>query len=362
VRRFALLILLSVAAAAQDLDSAARDFARRIAAGLAGERAAFTLANVSPLGETDVAMVRRALEAELKPPGAASVAVTLSENYQGPVWIAEIRHGDARQFVLAAIDRAPEPAPQPLVALQRELLIETPQPMLDAAPSSTRESLLVLGAGEIVLYRRRDGRLEPWRGYSVPHTRPWPRDLRGRLIVESDAFRAFLPGIVCFGKLDPEIAVDCKEADQDWPLGVDGVRLALGRNYFEHSALAPFFSLAPLASGLIASGTDGSAKLYDRALAPAGSVEGLGSELVPIDAGCAAGAIILASVADDEPHSATVRPFEIVGARAAAAGDGITFPGTLEALWPAPGGAVAISHDPGTRRYAAFRLTVTCRR
>jgi hypothetical protein len=239
------------------------------------------------------------------------------------------------------------------VTVHRELLLETDAPILDAAPLADGR-LLVLGAGDAALYHR--GRRAG--GVAIPHATPWPRDLRGRIEILQDGFRAWLPGVVCRGRIDSELAVECKDADEDWPVGVAGARLVPGRNYFQHAALVPFFSVARLSAALVAAGLDGRAKLYTPALAPGGDIDGMGSELAAVEAACAPGGIVLAT---GDTDATSVRPFEVSAGRAVAAGDAVGFPGPLAALWPATGGAAtAISRHPGTGRYAAFRLTVTC--
>ena len=54
------------------------------------------------------------------------------------------------------------------------------------------------------------------RAHSV--SRPWPRDLRGRLTVQGDAYQAYLPGLTCNGNAGGGMSITCREASL-WPIG-----------------------------------------------------------------------------------------------------------------------------------------------
>ncbi len=105
----------SAPAQKSQLDAPARELARRIAANFqAGTRVEIEVHNQSSLSEDDVSVLRAAMVEELNArglrtsgegPGAASVVVTLSENVQGYVWVAQIQHGDDSAVLLQSVPR-----------------------------------------------------------------------------------------------------------------------------------------------------------------------------------------------------------------------------------------------------------------
>jgi hypothetical protein len=129
--------------------------------------------NQSSLGEQDVSAVRAALTDELAARGfrtrseapaaassdssGASVVVTLSENVQGYVWVAQIQHGDDSAVLLQSVPRATAGSPvleSEKIVLRKELLWTGPAHVLDAvemqpsAANPPRLFLLVLEGAE----------------------------------------------------------------------------------------------------------------------------------------------------------------------------------------------------------------------
>ncbi len=53
----------------------------------------------------------------------------------------------------------------------------------------------------------------------IVHARPWPRDLRGRLIPAKDhLLDAYLPGVICRSSGGTPLTLNCRETDDPWPL------------------------------------------------------------------------------------------------------------------------------------------------
>jgi hypothetical protein len=355
------MAFLAMAPPAED---SSRELARKIAAELAPrETVAMTVRNASSLAPADVATVRRELESALRGQGfalaseaPASVAVTLSENAQGLVWIAEVRHADRREVVMIAPARGPERAAKTQMSLDRQPIVEQPDPILDAV--ALDGALVVLEPGEIVLHRRQGARWERRQALPLP-ARVWPRDLRGRLTLAGDSFEAFLPGVACHGKFEPELTGECAESGAPWP---GGAPLAKGRNYFE-AAPAPYYSAARLGDVTLAAGLDGRTHLYDAAMQPAGSFAGWGGEIVTIETGCGGGRQALATRPGGASEADAIQAFEISGSQPSPASAPVEFTGPVVALWPAgPAAAVAISRDAKTGGYAAHRISATCSR
>lgn len=354
------LLLLLVPAPAPD---SVRELAGKLLAALAPrETVTLSVRNMSSLGPEDTAALGRELENRLRaasivlaPDAPVTVAVTLSENAQGPVWIAEIRRGDKRDVIMTVPALQAERAAKTPAAIQRELLIEQDEPMLDV--SAAGDAMIVLEPGEVVVYRRRENRWERHSASTLPQ-KVLPRDLRGRLELEDDSLRVFLPGLLCTGNWLPEVTLACSESDAPWPVGAP---LAKGRNYFEEDKLPPYYSAARAPEYSLLAGVDGRVHLLEGGLQPAAAFAGWGSDVAAVQTGC--GSRVLASRAGDAGETDSVQGFEIAGREPVAATPALEFSGPVTALWPAgQSSAVAISRDLKTGQYAAFRLTVTCSR
>ena len=227
-----------------------------------GNALALTWKNLSSLTDEQSSLVRRKLRAQLRAAGAhfatarradAEVEVTLSENAEGYVWIAEIRaksaasasgEGGENPVVMVATPRLnPEdlpPAAEPLT-IRRTRIYRQSGAVLDlalladwpAAPaggpeaSAKKTRILVLGAGTVTLLAEaadagpEDKRAKKWDALqSAPITpaRPWPRDQRGRIVLgANNGFAVYLPGTKCAGAVDPALALECHESGDPWP-------------------------------------------------------------------------------------------------------------------------------------------------
>ncbi len=228
-----------------------------------GNALALSVKSISTLGDDEVAQVRRMLRAQLRGRGArltaskqanADVQVTLSENSEGYLWIAEIRDhsssgasaADATSaVVMVSVARANpserHPDAEPL-SIRKTRVYQQPDPMLDVAlldnPSAVPTGspafaaaparILVLGLESVFLYEDVDvpeagGKSEKqWRfkqSAPITRTRSWPRDARGRIIIRTASlFDLYLPGTKCAGGLDPALSLECHESDDPWPL------------------------------------------------------------------------------------------------------------------------------------------------
>jgi hypothetical protein len=187
--------------------------------------------------------------------------------------------------------------------------------------------------------------------------------------MQGDSFHAYLPGVVCLGKAQPELSMDCGAGDGRWALGLGNAAFAKGRNFIEGrfpKDLPPFFSAAQVMDGespaWIFAGLDGRARLYDQALQPAGSFEGWGSDIAALRSKCGSGRQVLVTRSGDSNEPDAIQAYEIIDRRAVAVSAPVEFLGPITTLWTAQGDetAVAISRDGRTGRYAAFSLSVSC--
>jgi hypothetical protein len=142
------------------LDAPAHELARRIAASLpGGTRVEIEVRNQSSLNDNDASALRATMADELgarglrtsgEGPGAASIVITLSENVQGYVWVAQIQHGDDSSVLLQSVPRETAgvaPPESEKIVLSKELLWTGPAHVLDAVemqPSSANPARLFL--------------------------------------------------------------------------------------------------------------------------------------------------------------------------------------------------------------------------
>ena len=157
-----------------------------------------TVRNASSLPDSAAPEVKRVLETELRPrprPDGSTVTVTLSERLREFLWVAEIQRGEERDVVMLEVTRFDAPAAQKL-AIEKRLLWEQDRPILDVAIAGSL--LIVLEPSGVFFYRNRS----LVSSLPISSARPIPRDPRGWLEVTNDAFRAFLPGMVCSGVVE----------------------------------------------------------------------------------------------------------------------------------------------------------------
>jgi hypothetical protein len=358
----AVLFFLPAVANAQDLDSAARELARKIAAGTGRQDVGLTVRNSSSLSEVEAARVSGLIETELgiraPRPGIerVTVSVTLSENVQSYLWVALVQ----QDVIMLSVPRPSQPAAvSARVTIQKRLLWEQEKPILDAAMSESL--LIVLDPTSVSFYRER----QLTQSLPVQSARPMPRDPRGRLIVDGDSFRAFLPGVICSGSIRPAPAMTCVESTGPWPLdGGSGAELAAGRNYFTEPRLPAFLSTATVTGKRLVAGVDGRTRVYDGTLREVGQVSGWGSDIAAVEGGCGNDRQVLASRPGETSEPDAIQIYDVAGRGGVAVSEPATFPGPVVALWPSgrTGEAVAIARNVETGRYAAYGLAITCDR
>jgi len=383
-------LVLTAPAAAQEWDAPARDLAEKIIAHAQSRSSvSLTVKNISSLPPSRVTEVQHALESELHRRGVSlveaerameQVRVTLSENTSGYLWVAEVGHDDSWVVVMVRVPAlAPAERASAALALRRTPLWSQPEPMLDVA-STADGGLLVLGRDSVSLYRVRDRKWQLAGSAPLTHQRPWPRDLRGRLVIEADgSLRAYLPGVQCTGTIQPQLNLSCQGSDDPWPLSPEvnaffssrrdfftgAVKLARGS---QAGDLGPFYSAAMFSQGergfWIVAFNDGSAKLINAQGQVVTAFNGWGSDLAGIASDCGSGWQVLATRATDSTLPETLTAYEIAGRDAVEAAPALEFAGPITALWSAPDGrnVTPISHNLRTGDYEAFSVSAICGR
>jgi hypothetical protein len=390
---FALMLMYAPMILASDWRAPEEQLARKIAAAAGPGAVAMDVANKSSLSRPDAEEIRRGLTSGLAALGvrlvnadqaAATVQVTLSENLQDYIWVAEIHQGNNEASVVMVT--APRPVsvavehPATALTIRKTLLWTDENRILDIAlANGSPQHMILLEPESIALLKFQDGRWQQEQSLPISHSRPWPRDLRGRLVLRNDhLFDAYLPGVFCRSSTAAPLALNCYESDDPWPLGTDESGLsaffAPTRNFFT-GALSPgiekqttvkaFYSAAILPRDKyklwIFSTVDGQVHLLDGVTDQTASKLGWGSDIASVRSNCGLGWQVLVTGNEDGATDA-VRAFEIADREPTVVSQSAEFNGGITALWAeADGnGAIAVSRNSETGRYEAYRLFIAC--
>lgn len=398
----ALVCLVSVfwipAAHAATWEQPASDLARRIAALTGPGPARLDLQNASTLPAGELPVIRRLLEQDLRrlgvlPGGSDSatiIHVTLSENLQGGLWVAEIEEGTETRVTMLAVPLAPA-APSGTggtITIRRTLLITEDAPVLDAKILVTGgvQRLVVLEPDRILTYEHNAAALgtSPWiedQAFPIAHTRPYPRDLRGELVAATDhAFDAWLPGVHCrsgetAAGVGTALSVSCADSDDPWPITANqsGFYNAMRDNFTGVLApgfgmdLPPFYEAGDLpqetgASMLLAL-VDGRVLLMDGGvLKPIAGANDWGSDFAVLRSACGSGAQVLVSGSGAAAAGDSLRAWEIAGREAIPVSAPVSIDGIVTAIAPSADGAGAtiIVRRESPLRYEVWNGSALC--
>ena len=400
-------VFLPSSLCASGLGDTARQLAHKIAAAAGPGAFALEVTNRSSLDDKSVREVRSALEAELHVEGVhatkteqamGTIEVVLSESLREYVWTAEIVIGsDEKKVAMVSLPRSPTGTPfaaaMPIV-LKATLLFTQEQPMLDVSlvemPGGSR--LIVLDDGMVAIYRHQGANPAgptPARAWEfetsspIGHSRTFPRDVRGRLLLRRDhLFDAYMPGTFCRSNSSAPLLI-CNDTDDPWPLTPDdgSVRAfyAASRNFFT-GALSPgigkvsnvpsFYSAAALPRSSYTlwafTAVDGSLHLVDGMTDQVIRGAKWGSDLAAVHSTCGTGTQLLVSEVENLGHGDTerdgLRAFEIPDRDPVVASSALEFDGRIVALWPesSGNGATAIVKRKDTGWYEAYRVSISC--
>jgi hypothetical protein len=241
--------------------------------------------------------------------------------------------------------------------------------------------MIVLEAENAVLYAVQGSHWQMQQKLAITHARPWPRDLRGRLVLRKDhLFDAYLPGVFCQSTTAAPLALKCRESDDPWPLATEPSGLsaffAPSRNFFtgvlspgvrKQTATAPFYSATALPRDgytlWMFSAADGQVHLLDGMTDQTAARWGWGSDIAGVKSGCGLGWQVLAT-SRSEGAGDSVQAFEVADREAVAVSAPVEFGGGITALWTESDSAsvIAVAQDSETGRYEASRLSINCSR
>jgi hypothetical protein len=416
------ILALGMAARAVDWSAPEQQLARKILAVAGAGTVVLTIENRSTLGRRDSEAIQNGLRSALAGVGirfagsdrttsepaaseASGVRIWLSENATSYVWVAEIRRGAGEPVVVMVSLPRPEgamPSHESVpLSLRKISLWAQNDAILDVAvleENATPTRMAVLDAEKIALYRWQAGKWQQEQALAIVHTKPWPRDLRGRLIPAKDhLLDAYLPGIICRSSAGAPVTLSCRETDDPWPLvpaalsggsfsvfpnaaSSPGTPTPLGafyaptRNFFT-GALTPgvgkfttvpkFYSAAFLPRDRYAlwffATTDERVHMVDGMNDQATAFD-WGSDLASVKTSCGAGWQVLATSSETTAGD-SVRAYEFPERDPVAVSAAVDFTGgDITELWTEAKAdtAIAVARNRETGSYEAFRLAISC--
>lgn len=378
-------------AIATDWNSPAQELARKMAAVSGPGIVALSVTNLSSLLPRETDDVDRDLRAQLASLGVrvigasqatTSAEVTLSENAQGYLWVAVLRRAQTEPaVVMVSVARPPTSTPiqeLPPVSLRKTLLWTQDRPILDVVivEQSGATRMMVLDPERVGLYRVANARWQQEQSLPLAHSMPWPRDLRGRLVLRPDhGVDVYLPGVICQVPA-ATTSVACHDSNDPWPLSAQFALagfFAPSRNFFtgalvpgigRQTSISRFYSAAPIARQnsvlWMITATDGAVHVLDGSSEQTLSVR-WGSSVASVKSPCGSGWQVLATQSGLGSSDA-IRAFEMPERNPVPVSVPVEFAGPVTALWAEANGTsvIAVSKNAATGIYEAYRVAVAC--
>jgi hypothetical protein len=387
------LIIVSQIAYASDWRAPETQLAEKIAAVTGPGVIAFDIANRSSIPSADVEQIRRELTSLLAGSGirvwqpdqaAATLKLTLSENLQSYVWVAQIQQGtNEANVAIVSVDRPAASATAqnaPPLTFHVTPLVSQDEPVLDLAVLEVSpRRMLVLGENGVTIHEFKDGHWIPGQSLAVKTPVALPRDLRGRIFLRKDhLFDVFLPGLVCRSTGSAPLGLNCQRSDDPWPLeteelGVSGFFSPV-RNFFT-GALVPgigkqksaptFYSAAavPRQNYMLwaLTGLDGQLHLLDGINDQVATKIHWGSDIAGVRTACRQTSQVVATEPEEDSED-SLQAFEFPDREPLAVSQKLALHGTVTALWTAPTGdaVTAVFRNSDTGKYDAVQINLTC--
>jgi hypothetical protein len=335
--------------------------------------------NRSSLSATEFRAIRRAIEAEIRrlklkvvsPEMAiAECNVTISENANALLWIAQVKQGLTQSYAMVSVPRTKNAEIHGgSFSLRDTLLWSQREPLLDFVRDSA--NLTVLTPNAVIYMVREAGSWRESRRQSLQYARVLPRDARGKLSLANNRADVFLPGLHCSGAMtDAELR--CGEVDDPWPLDASGSLRAFfssNRNFFtgalggKRESLPPFFSAArTFNSGeavWLMTGTDGLTRAYSDFSRPLATFSDWGSDIAPVTTTCGREQVLV-SKPGDATDSDAVQSVEFIEGEPTPMTTALRVAGPVLGFGSTAEGVNAIVFNRSTHSYEAHVLTVTC--
>ena len=405
-----ILIALAITAVATDWSQPEQQLARKIVAVTGPGAVTLSVENRSSLGKREQEVIQNGLRSALESAGlrfvnadqaAATIAISLSENVADYVWVAQVRQSASETAVVMV--SMPRPAGSAVhesvpLSLRQILLWTQDEAVLDVAvleDNGTPTHIAVLNAEKVALYRWQAGKWQQEQALNIVHARPWPRDLRGRLVPGRDhLLDVYLPGVICRSTPGAPLSLNCRETDDPWPIvpaalggatfsgfaggGPSSTIPAMGafyaptRNFFTGvltSGIGKFTSVPKFYSAgflprekyllWLFAATDGRVHMID-GVSDQVARFAWGSDVTTVKTACGAGWQVLATSSDGDADS--VRAYEFPDRDPVAVTSAAEFSGAITALWTEAKGdtAIAVARNRETGSYEVYRLAVVC--
>jgi hypothetical protein len=384
------LIIVSQIAFGSDWRAPEAQIAEKIGAITGPGVIALEVINRSSINSAEAEQIRRELTSLLAASGirvwqpdqaAATVKLTLSENLQEYVWVAQVQQATNENTVAivsmsrpASAGAAPNAPP---LTLHITPLVSQSEPILDVAMvEGSPRRMLVLSKAGVIIHEFRDGRWIPGQSLAIKAPVPLPRDLRGRILLRKDhLFDVYLPGLICRSS---GLNMNCQRSDDPCPLETEELRVSgffsPTRNFFT-GALAPgigkqksapaFYSAAALPRQnytlWVFTGLDGQLHLLDGINDQVATKIHWGSDIAGVRAACRPTAQVIAT-AQGEDSQDTLQAFEFPDREPLAVSQKLALQGAVAALWTAQTGdtAMAVVRNSDTGKYDAIQINLTC--
>ena len=339
-----------------------------------------TLENIAALPGTDYDALKNIIITDFRNSGVrlvkaelsqAQVQISFSEDWQGYVWVANIKQASGSQVVIKKVAKPQKSsnARTTTLTIRRNLVWQQETPILDFFNDG--KTLIILEPEQIAAYVNENGQWRPRQTLGLSHEHSWPRDLRGRLQVSGSQITAFLPGTLCKGSISPPVT-QCRSSDDPWQVDQNlAAFFSPARNFFTgvlagHSAgetVPAFFSGAALQNQWVFAGTDGRARLYISNLStPVFTASDWGSNIAAVQSNCGTGWQVLITFPNDLTHADAIQAMEFQNREAVSVSSSTELAGPVLAFWPGETAqsANAVVQSLTTNRYGAWSFTVAC--
>jgi hypothetical protein len=387
------LVAMVTPASASDWRMPESQLAAKIAATTGPGVVALDVTNRSSISSADMEQIRTELTSVLANSGvrvwqpdqaAATIRLTLAENLQEYVWVAQIQQAANQESVIMV--SLPRPASfaaaqnsQPL-NLHATPVISQAEPILDfAILEGSPRRLLVLGGTAVTIYEFKDGRWLAGQSLPIKTPVPLPRDLRGRIFLRKDhLFDVFLPGLVCRTSGSAPLSMNCQQRDDPWPIQTEDAGLSgffsPTRNFFT-GALVPgilkqrsapaFYSAAAVPRQnytlWLFSTLDGTLHLLDGINDQVAARVHWGSDIAGVRTACRPGTQVVATMQQEDARD-SLQALEFPDREPLAVSQKLPLNGNVTALWTsqAGDGITAIVRNLDTGNYDAFQISLNC--
>lgn len=396
----AALAFLFPGARAANWQQPAADLARQIAALTGPGPVLLTVQNRSSLSPAQIPTIRRLMERELRsvgviPAGSGSatiVRITLSQNDQGGLWVAEVQEGTETRLTMLPVQLDTEAVSTiaSRLILQRTVMVEERDPILDAQILSGAGGpwLVILQPSQVLVYTRSTNppgsaavnSSQVWtltQTLAIDYDRAIPRDMRGRIVAAQDhLFDAWLPGMECRGtNTPPQLALACSDSDDPWPITTTQKAFYnSARDYFTGvlspgfgMEMQPFYEAAEIphagAAATLLNEVNGPPILaVNNQLETVTGADTWGSDLAAIHSTCGTGTQMVVSGSGAAAAGDSLRAFEISGREAIPVSPALQVPGIVMAIWPTAGGdaAIAIVRRLDSDGYEVWSVAASC--